>query len=367
MRSLSAFPLVLTSVAVVLAVIAPRRDRGLRPTLGLAWLLGAILLSVLSSDPLLVSLGWWLTLVPFAAGLFGPEGSRRSLLVALAVSAALLTVTCFLPAGGLAAGLVLAAAVWIRAGLFPAQGWLVDAFENGPLLPVAFLVAGQAGDALLTRTELPGWLGAAALVAAMLASLRNFAEHKPRRILANVAISHSAFVVAGLLSRNEEGLVGADVHALVLAVALAVICGTLRLLEVRVMDVVDPAGKLGLAVRTPFLAVMFLIGALALFGLPGTLGYVSEDLLFQGVLESRSWLGLCLLFATAFNAINLLRLYSTLFLGVLPKHVVIVPDALPRERWPLMACVALLVLGGIVPKYVVRSVSPPAAAHKAHA
>lgn len=366
MRSFSILASVLAAIAVVLALVAPRRDRrGLRlPGLGL--LLGAILLSVLSHDARLVCLGWWLTTLPFLTGMFGPEGRRRGVLIGLGLSAALLTLSTLLPSGGAAAGLALAAAVWIRAGLFPAQGWVVDAFENGPLLPMALLIAGQAGDALLSTVELPGWIGAAALVAAALSSMRNFAEHKPRRILANVAISHSAFVVAGLLSRNEEGLMGAAVHALVLAVALGGICGVLRMLEVRVMDVADPAGKLGLAVRAPQLAVMFLVCALALFGLPGTLGYVSEDLLFQGVLESRSWIGLCLLFATAFNAISLLRLYSTLFLGVLPKNVLIIPDASPRERWPIVLCVVALVAGGVAPKYVIRAVSPSVQTEKAH-
>jgi len=360
------FALVLGMVCVVLAVVSPRRDRAGARLPGLFGLLGAVLLSVLSTDPFFVCLGWWLTLVPFALGLFGPEGSRRGLLAALAASAAALTAALFLPAGGPAAGFALFVAVWLRAGLFPFQGWLVDAFDRGPLLPMALLVAGQAGDALLTRQELPGWVGSAALVAAVLAGLRNFAEHKPRRIIANVAISHSAFVVAGLLSRNEEGLAGAGLHALVLAVALGVMCAVLRLLEVRVMDVVDPAGKLGLAVRVPQLAVMFFVGALALFGLPGTLGYVSEDLLFQGVLESRSWLGLCLLFATAFNAISLLRLFSTMFLGVLPKHVLIIPDASPRERWPILLCVLVLLVGGLMPRYVVRMVAPAATTAAAH-
>lgn len=366
MTPIQIFAAVLAAVCVVFAVVSPRRDRGGAKLPGLFFLLAAVLLSVLSTAPVFVCLGWWLTLAPFALGLFGPEGRRKGLLGALAVSAAALTAALFLPAGGTVAGIALFVAVWVRAGLFPFQGWLVDAFEHGPLLPMALLVAGQAGDALLARQDLPGWVGSAALVAAVLASLRNFAEHKPRRIIANVAISHSAFVVAGLLSRNEEGLVGGGLHALVLAVALGTMCAVLRLLEVRVMDVVDPAGKLGLAVRVPQLAVMFLIGALALFGLPGTLGYVSEDLLFQGVLESRSWIGLCLLFATAFNAISLLRLYSTMFLGVLPKHVLIIPDAQPRERWPILLCVLVLIAGGIMPKHVVRLVAPAAAAAAAH-
>jgi NADH-quinone oxidoreductase subunit M len=119
------------------------------------------------------------------------------------------------------------------------------------------------------------------------------------------------------------------------------------------MDVTNPEGNLGLAVKAPRLAAFFLICGLALIGLPGTLGYCAEDLLFHGALSSHSYLGLALLVATAFNAINLLRLYSLLFLGVLPKHVIDIPDALPRERWPLAACVAFLILGGLFPGKII--------------
>jgi len=126
-----------------------------------------------------------------------------------------------------------------------------------------------------------------------------------------------------------------------------------RILEVRVMDVTNPESDLGLAVRAPRLATFFLICGLALIGLPGTLGYCAEDLLFHGALASHPILGVTLLVATAFNAINLVRLYSVLFLGVLPKHVIDIPDALPRERWPLTACVVFLIAGGILPGKII--------------
>ena len=60
-------------------------------------------------------------------------------------------------------------------------------------------------------------------------------------------------------------------------------------------------------------------------------------------------IGISLLLATAFNAINLMRLYIVLFLGVLPKNVIEIPDALPRERWPLVLIMVLLIVGGIYP------------------
>jgi NADH:ubiquinone oxidoreductase subunit 4 (subunit M) len=67
---------------------------------------------------------------------------------------------------------------------------------------------------------------------------------------------------------------------------------------------------------------------------------------------------MCLLIATAFNAINLLRLYGILFLGVVPKNVIDIPDALARERWPLVVCVVALIAGGLMPQPVLRLVCP---------
>ncbi|MBK8093569.1 MAG: hypothetical protein IPK32_16725 [Verrucomicrobiaceae bacterium] len=45
---------------------------------------------------------------------------------------------------------------------------------------------------------------------------------------------------------------------------------------------------------------------------------------------------------------------NILFLGVLPKHVIDIPDALPRERWPLALCTVFLIAGGIFPSKVLR-------------
>ena len=134
----------------------------------------------------------------------------------------------------------------------------------------------------------------------------------------------------------------------------------LRAVEVRVADALAPSGPLGLAVRAPRLAVFFLVCGLALIGLPGTLGYCAEDLLFHGALESHPLLGVALPLATALNAVHIMRMYGMLFLGVLPKGVPNVPDVLVRERWALSAFVVFLVACGIVPRLLLATAVPAA-------
>jgi NADH-quinone oxidoreductase subunit M len=110
---------------------------------------------------------------------------------------------------------------------------------------------------------------------------------------------------------------------------------------------------LGLAEYTPRLAVFFAVCGLALVGLPGTLGFCSEDLLIHGTLISHPQIGLLLPLATAMNAVSLFRLFSKMFLGAQRTGVHGVADAIPRERWVLAAIVLFIVAAGLTPTSVV--------------
>lgn len=361
------------ALTLLVLLLAPRRDSGGRSLAGMLLLSAATQTTYGAANLGVLAAGWWLTSLPFLLRMFGSDRSQKLTQGFLMASSLALTIATVLlhhvkidelsHAGRLAFSLVIVAVV-LRKGVFPLHGWVLGAFENGPLLPTALLFNGHLGALLIARSEaaaLPQTaqhalylLRVAALLTALITSVRGFAEKRPRRLLALLSVSQASFILSGIATANAKGVTGGLVHWLVVASASMGLVCIVRALEVRVSGAAHPEGHLGLAVKAPRLATFFLVCGLALIGLPGTLGYCAEDLLFHGALENHPWLGLALPVATAFNAINLVRLFSVLFLGVLPKHVADIPDALPRERWPLAACIVCLILAGIFPAPVIR-------------
>lgn len=368
------------AVTLIFITFAPKRDASGRALAGMLLISAATQTAYAAADLITLVTGWWLTSLPFVISMFGPWRGQKLAQGVLIFSCVALTAAIVLlhateiedlsHTSKLAFGLLIFAVI-LRKGVFPLHGWMVHAFEHGPLLPMGLLFNGHLAALLIARSEttaLPQMarhaldiLSIAALLTALITSLRAFAERKPRRLLALICVSQASFILAGIATANAEGITGALIHWMVVSAASTGLLCVIRALEVRVSDVENPAGFLGLAVKVPRLATFYLVCGLALVGLPGTLGYCAEDLLFHGALENHPWIGLALPVATAFNAINLIRLFGQLFLGVLPKHVIDIPDALPRERWPLAACVVFLICGGLLPAVVIGWRAPAAA------
>jgi len=360
------------ALTLMVVVLAPKRDAGGPAMAGMLIISLATQIAYAAAGWTTLLSGWWLSCLPFALGMFGVQHATKhaiSLLMAscLALTAAVAVMHAetfgnLSHGAELTFGLIILA-VMCRKGVFPLHSGVVQAFEKGPLLPVALLFNGHLGVLLVAHSEaalLPqsarqafDILSVLAVVSAFILSIRAFAETKPRRLLAFLYVSQASFILAGIAAANIAGITGALVHWLALSAASTGLICIVRVLEVRVSSAENPMVHLGLAVKAPRLATFFLICGLALIGLPGTLSYCGEELIFHGTLANHPAVGITLLVTSAFNAINLIRLYGILFLGVLPKHVIDIPDALPRERWPLTACVVFLILGGLFPSIII--------------
>lgn len=377
--SLNAVLMILfSSLAFGAILMLPLRDSNLRVIAGALFLLGATLLTYASDNLLVLLAGWVLTTAPFLLPQFFRCRSWRPRVALLASTAALAGAIAAIAIhgeplsihalagrkpGGLLVFSLLVLAVTLRKGIAPAHAWVADALESGALLPTALFLNGHHGALLVVKLILPLFpdtaghffpvLSYLALATALYVAIRALRENAPRRLLAFIALSQSACILAGLESRTIEGIAGALVHWMVVSASTMGLFGVLRLLEVRFGENLSASRHLGLAEHAPRLAIFFLVFGLALVGLPGTLGFCSQDLLIHGTLMSHPLTGLLLPIATAMNAVSFFRLFARLFLGKRHTGFTIHADALLREQWILAAGLLFVILGGLFPSAIV--------------
>lgn len=353
------------ALALVTLISAPRRDIDGKPVSTILMLTAGTLAAYAADNPMVFLAGWIGSLLPFLLGTRDKAAERRSVLE-LAASAVFLAVAVILHtsgASGIYAFTFLVLAAILRTGLFPFHRVAVSRFENGSLLPAGLLMNTHLGVFLIVRfgvplfpavaqTALP-WLGTLALFTTIYTAVLGTVEREPRRLLALIFVSQSSAILAGLVTARPEGTMGGLVQWIVLGVTSTVMISICRCIEVRIDQPLAGERLLGLAAQMPRLAVFFVVSALALVGLPGTLGFPGEDLLVHGVLSAHPLIGIVLPVAIAINAYHLYRLFARLFLGTPVTAWNGAPDALPRERWPFSACLVILVWGGLMPSQVV--------------
>jgi NADH-quinone oxidoreductase subunit M len=255
---------------------------------------------------------------------------------------------------------VLLAAVLVRSGVVPAHLWVADLFEHATFATALLYVTPIAGVYAAVRLVLPvapDWvlqgLGVAALATAGYAAGMAVVQREARRFFAYLFLSHASLVLVGLELVTPVSLTGALCLWFSVMVSLGGLGLTLRALEAR-FGRLSLDGYHGLYDHSPVLAVGFLLTGLASVGFPGTLGFVSAELLVDGAVGANLYLGVGVVAAAAVNGIAVVRAYFRLFTG--GRHVSSVSLAVTaRERFTVLALAAVVLGGGLIPQPGVSS------------
>ncbi|MHB1422497.1 MAG: proton-conducting transporter transmembrane domain-containing protein [Gemmataceae bacterium] len=249
----------------------------------------------------------------------------------------------------------LAAALLIRCGIVPAHCWFTDWLEHASFGIALLHVLPLAGVYAVIRLVLPfaseamlHGIGLAALVTAVYAAGMAVVQREVRRFFAYLFLSHSALVLVGLELPGTTALTGSLALWFSLMLSLGGFGLVLRALELRF-------GRLSLNVQhglydhSPTLAVCFLLTGLAGIGFPGTLGFVSSDLLVDGALLANPAIGIAVIAAAALNGIAIVRAYLLLFTGA--RHTSTVSLEIgSRERIAVLTLAVLILGGGLFPQ-----------------
>jgi NADH-quinone oxidoreductase subunit L len=197
-----------------------------------------------------------------------------------------------IPAFGLAVvafGFLIAAAA--KSAQFPFQTWLPDAMEAptpvSALIHAATMV--NAGVYLLARfypafSGVPGWkeaVIAVGVISALLAALMALVSNDIKRVLAYSTVSQLGYMVYGI---GVGGVLASQVHLLSHSVFKALLflgAGAV----IHAIGTRDMRQMGGLGRKMPFTQFAFLIGALALAGIPVFNGFWSKEMVLEAGLE----------------------------------------------------------------------------------
>jgi multicomponent Na+:H+ antiporter subunit D len=213
--------------------------------------------------------------------------------------------------------LTLLLAFAIKAAIFPLSAWLPDSYPTAPA-PATAVFAGlltKVGVYAIIRLEallFPGGpvatlLMLAALATMLVGALGAVAQTDIKRVFSFTLVSHIGYMVFGVALSTVQGLSGAIfyvVHHITVTTGLFLVTG---LIERRTGTTrVDRLG--GLMTLTPVIAVLFLVPALNLSGIPPMSGFLGKLALIQAGLAAGGTLTLVLVAGSLLT--SLLTLYA---------------------------------------------------------
>ncbi len=207
----------------------------------------------------------------------------------------------------------------IKAALFPLFFWLPDSYPTAPS-PITAIFAGlltKVGVYALIRTQTlffppdsrPGTIMLVIAGATMLVGvLGAIAQDDVKRILSFTIVSQIGYMVMGLAFFTVAGVAAAVfsvVHHIVVKTALFLVGG--------LIERAGGSGRLtkigGMVRTTPTLAVLFLLPALSLAGIPPFSGFVSKYALVDAGFAERQYLvvgvGLLVSLLTVFSMVRI--------------------------------------------------------------
>ncbi|MBZ0106292.1 MAG: hypothetical protein K8H84_11775 [Sulfuricella denitrificans] len=183
----------------------------------------------------------------------------------------------------------------IRTPIFPLHGWLPWVAQHGNVaIAPALLLGIKVGIYGLVRFVfpiLPGavvqWSSFAVAFAAtgvFYAAFLAFLQSDLRRLMAFAVVSHTGLLIIGLFSLQAEGFQGSILLAVNFGLAMTVMLFIVGFVYRRTRTtVLDQLG--GLFDRIPFIGASFLLGGLAIVGMPGTPGFDAAHLLLEASIE----------------------------------------------------------------------------------
>lgn len=283
------------------------------------------------------------------------QWSRTGALTLVAASAITAGAAAALSAGaGLTAFLLSAAAIALRTGVPPLHGGVASLCERAPAVQTQQMSSTIALVFLHLRfvDHIPDvaawapWLVRYGALACILAAIATLAQRDLRGFYRGTTTMHGGMLMAAL----GAAALGNFAAALLVAVTVGLALGGLGMMVTSLEERVGPVqyrGPGGRAAAFPVLTACFAVFGGAGVGLPGTAGFVADDLLLHTLWLQSPASTVAVILSSAIIAVATLVGYARTFLG--PAMPSVAPDLALRERAVAVLLLVLLVTLGVAP------------------
>lgn len=246
----------------------------------------------------------------------------------------------------------------IKAGLFPLFSWLPDAYPVAPSAVTAVLAGllTKVGVYAMIRSQtllFPDESRPATLMLVLagltmiVGILGAIAQDDVKRILSFNIVSHIGFMVMGLALFSEAALAAAVFYTLHHIVAKTTLFLTGGLIEH--VGGSSQLSRLGdLMRRAPLVAVLFLVPALALAGVPPLSGFVPKLALVEaGFQDGQYTIVIVSLVASLLTLLSMMKVWLSAFWGDAPAEVAFAEGGTSRRGVPFLMAAPTVVLAAV--------------------
>lgn len=195
------------------------------------------------------------------------------------------------------ASLLFLAGIAFKISMAPFHFWAPDVYEGAPTPFTAFLTVGPKalGFAVLIRSFLMifPWFGMKwgyliallSMITMTIGNVTAISQHNIKRLLGYSSIAQAGYILMGIASVSETGLISVLIYVLVYSVtnlgAFTVVIAVSNHLE---NDEIE--SYRGLSERSPFLAAALTIFLLSLAGIPPLAGFIGKFFVFSSAMEA---------------------------------------------------------------------------------
>lgn len=260
----------------------------------------------------------------------------------------------------------------IKIPLVPLHTWSPDAYvESSP--PIAILLGGilaKMGTYGLIRFGLelfpetwslvaPG-LAIIGAISVMYGSLAAIAQRDIKRMVAYSSIGHMGYILVAIAAGTELSVLGGIAQMVAHGLILALLFNLVGLVEAKTgtRDLDALNGLLNPIRGLPLISTLLITAGMASAGIPGMVGFAAEFLVFQGSFSVFPIPTLLCILSSGLTAVYFVILLNRTCFGKLDNSLAYYDRVTLPERLPSIVLVAIVVIFGLQPNWLVRWMEP---------